>query len=141
MRRGTAAVALAAGAALAMGAAQPGSIGTPSGVYTTAQAAEGEQIYGERCVMCHGAQLQGTYEIPALTGKFAANWARKPVGGLYDYLGRAMPQFAPGSMTPDETAKVLAFLLKANGMPAGARPLPADSRALQRMTFLPMRAK
>ena len=131
-------------AAVAIGfiaAAGPDARGTASGVYTEAQATAGAQIYGERCVMCHGAQLEGTYEIPGLTGKFAANWSRKPLGALSDYIARAMPQSAPGSLAPEETAHVVAFLLKANGMPAGTRPLPADSAALQRIAFVPVRAR
>ena len=31
-------------------------------------------------------------EIPGLTGKFMANWAGRPVGDLFDYVSRAMPQ-------------------------------------------------
>jgi mono/diheme cytochrome c family protein len=139
--RGAAGLGAAAIGLIAVGAAQPGSLGTPAGVYTDAQAAAGAQVYGERCVMCHGAMLEGTYEIPALRGKFAANWSRKPVGALYDYIGRAMPQFAPGTLPPEENASVVAYLLKANGMPAGSRTLPANSAALQRITFVPVPAK
>jgi len=80
--------------------------------------------------MCHGRALGGTFETPGLTGKFLANWGKRPLGDLYDYVGRAMPQFAPGTLTPQDNARLLAFLLKANGMPAGPAPLPADSVAL-----------
>lgn len=115
--------------------------GTSAGVYSEAQAAEGARVYAIRCAMCHGANLYGTVETPGLTGKFLANWARRPVGDLYDYLGRAMPQPAPGSLTPADNARLVAFLLKANGAPAGRAPLPADRLALQRIVLEPTMAR
>ncbi len=108
----------------------------PAAFYTEAQAEQGAAIYGESCAMCHGAMLEGTFETPALTGKFVANWAGRPVGDLYDYLGRAMPQFAPGSLAGEDNARVLAYLLKANGYRAGQTALPADGAGLHR-TVLP----
>lgn len=141
MKRAPTALAALAIGFIAIAAAEPSALGTASGVYSEAQATAGAQIYGERCAMCHGARLEGTYEIPALTGKFAANWSRKPLGALSDYIGRAMPQPAPGSLTPEETAQVVAFVLKSNGMPAGTRPLPIESAAQQRIAFVPVRAQ
>jgi len=111
--------------------------GTLDGVYTAAQASEGGAVYAGQCAMCHGARLEGTVETPALTGKFLANWAGRPVGDLYDYLARAMPQMAPGTLRPEDNARLVAFILQANGAPAGNAALPADSRALGRLDFEP----
>lgn len=122
-------------AAAVSAAAAP--LSTRKGVYTEAQAEAGGQLYAERCAMCHGAMLEGTFETPALQGKFIANWSRAPLSDLYDYLGRAMPQFAPGSLTADENARLVAFLLKANALPAGNDPLPASSAALQAIRLEP----
>lgn len=119
-----------------LGSAAMARLPVTAAFYTEAQAAEGAAIYGERCAMCHGAMLEGTFETPALTGKFVANWAGRPVGDLYDYLGRAMPQFAPGSLSGEDNARVLAYLLKANGYQAGKAALPADGAGLHR-TVLP----
>jgi mono/diheme cytochrome c family protein len=127
------ALTLAAGAAATATAA--GKLPALRPLYSEAQAIEGSRVYAVRCAMCHGRQLEGTLEIPALTGKFVANWAGRPVGDLYDYVGRAMPQFAPGSLAPEENAKVLSYILKANGYRAGAVPLPADSKALAHMAL------
>jgi mono/diheme cytochrome c family protein len=110
---------------------------SPAPSYTAEQAEAGAQLYAQRCAMCHGRALEGTYETPGLTGKFIANWGRRPLSDLYDYLGRAMPQFAPGSLTHEENARLVAFLLKANGAPAGAAPLPADSAALRKLVLEP----
>ena len=104
--------------------------GTQSGVFTEAQAAEGAVVYGERCAMCHGKSAEGTWEVPPLKGKFLANWGKAPVVSLFDYLGHAMPQFAPGTLSPQDNVRLIAFLLKANGAPAGAKPLSEDRAGL-----------
>lgn len=113
------------------------SLTTASGVYSAAQAEEGSRLYSVRCAMCHGQMLEGTMETPALRGKFIANWARSPVGHLFDYVSEAMPQFAPGSLSPAENAAIVAFLLRENGMRAGNSPLSSDSEVLKTITFMP----
>ena len=118
-------------------AATPAPVSTRTGVYTQAQAADGAKLYAIRCAMCHGRQLEGSYEIPALQGRFIANWSRAPLTNLNDYIARAMPQFAPGSLKPDETAKIAAYLLKENGLPAGPQPLPSGGAAMARIMLEP----
>jgi mono/diheme cytochrome c family protein len=88
-----------------------------------------------RCAMCHGTRLEGTVETPELVGKFVANWGARPVSDLFDYVSRAMPQPAPGSLSPEDNAGVVAYLLQVNGAPEGNRPLPADPAALRRIEF------
>ena len=126
-------------AAVAAPGQQPGA-STTRGVYTEAQAAQGAELYKSACATCHGDTLVGTYEVPALTGRFVSNWSNGSVGTLFDYVSRAMPQMAPGSLSPEDNAKIVAYLLKANGMPAGAQPLPSDMTALNRIAFEPARA-
>ena len=118
-------------------AATPAPISTRTGVYTQAQGADGAKLYAIRCAMCHGRQLEGSYEIPALQGRFIANWSRAPLTNLNDYIARAMPQFAPGSLKPDETAKIVAYLLKENGLPEGSQPLPSGGAAMARIMLEP----
>lgn len=108
-----------------------------SGVYTAAEASAGATLYAARCAMCHGSRLEGTFEIPALKGKFVANWARAPLGDLFDYVSNAMPQSAPGSLSPDDNAKIVAFLLQQNDLPSGPTALPADSTKLRTVIFPP----
>ena len=126
--------ALGGGSALG-GAAQAARVKRPRPLFTAQQADEGRMVYAQRCAMCHGPALEGTFETPALTGRFVANWAGRPAGDLYAYLGRAMPQFAPGSLSPQDDARLVAYLLSANGYPAGATPLPADDTALKGMVL------
>lgn len=129
-----------AGAMALCGAAVPVSAGTASGVYTEAQAAQGATIFAERCAMCHGKQAEGTWEVPALKGKFMGNWGKESVAALSDYLARAMPQFAPGTLEPADNVKLVAFLLKTNGHPAGAKPLSEDHAALAAIRIDPIPA-
>jgi mono/diheme cytochrome c family protein len=138
MRRALAFAAVAAMIPL-VAAVSPPSPGSRMGVYTTEQADQGSRLYAIRCAMCHGTRLEGTVEVPGLTGKFVANWGGRPLGDLYDYLGRAMPQSAPGTLQPRDNASLIAFLLKANGAPSSAKVLPADRAALHRITFDPAR--
>lgn len=115
---------------------QPGA-STARGAYTAAQAAEGATLYKAACAACHGESLAGTFEIPPLTGIFVARWSTGSVGALFDYVSHAMPQMAPGSLSADDNAKIVAYLLQANGMPAGAKPLPSDPAALKGIAFEP----
>lgn len=125
-------------AVLALATAGRAAAPAPAVPYTTEQAAAGGQVYQQRCAMCHGRQLEGSFEVPALTGRFVANWAGRPVGDLSAYLGRAMPQFAPGTLAPDDTMRLVAFILQANGYPAGPQALP--TAAVQQARIVPPRA-
>jgi hypothetical protein len=40
---------------------------------------------------------------------------------------------APGSLSPEDNARITAFLLRENGYPAGAKPLPSDVAGPRRM--------
>lgn len=120
---------------LLVGAATRPQLTTANAVYTVEQAHRGGEIYARSCAMCHGADLAGTYEISPLKGRFLANWNHAPVGRLYDYVSRAMPQMAPGSLSPDQNVAVVAYLLQQNGMPAGPKPLPHDGKALDAITI------
>jgi mono/diheme cytochrome c family protein len=116
--------------ATAAAAAAPG---TSAGVYTTAQAASGAAVYAQRCAMCHGKTGDGNWEVPPLTGRFMANWGTSSMAALSDYIGRAMPQFAPGTLGAKDRTDLLAYLLQINGQPSGPRPLPEDGAPLAAM--------
>lgn len=122
----TAAMALA-GAALAQDAGKS----VWQGVFTTEQAERGAGVYAQRCGACHGAALNGTGEAPALIGgEFVSHWDTMTLGDLYDRVRTTMPQNDPQSLSREEYADVLAFLLKNNGFPAGQKPLDRRSEVL-----------
>ena len=103
------------------------------GVYTDLQADRGEREYGRTCSHCHGLSLEGdgSAEIPTLVSDpFMRHWRGRNVQSLFDTLMRSMPADDRGSMTPRMTADMVAYLLRANGAPAGETPLPQDREAL-----------
>lgn len=124
-------------AAVAAPGQQP-ALTTARGVYSAAQASEGETLYKGACASCHGENLMGTFEVPTLTGRFVGNWSNGSVGALFTYVSDAMPQMAPGTLSPEDNAKIVAYLLKANGMPEGPQSLPSDRAALDRIAFVPV---
>jgi cytochrome c len=103
----------------------PDGRGLPPGRGT---AGEGAAIYAQKCASCHGKNGEGaTFDrlVATDSGKnfdFAIN-AKLPraVGNywpyattLYDYTYRAMPFMQPGSLTPDETYALVAYILALN---------------------------
>ena len=121
--------------------AAQGSAATKSawtGVYTDAQADRCEREYGRTCSHCHGLSLEGdgSREIPALVlDSFMRHWRGRPVQALFDTLMRSMPADDRGSMTPRMTADMIAYLLRANGAPAGDVQLPPEREALAALIF------
>jgi len=103
----------------------PDGRGLPDGKGTVA---EGAKIYAAKCQSCHGANgIGGSAErlVDRESGKnwdFATNAKLvKTVGNywpyattLYDYTNRAMPFMQPGTLTPDETYSLVAYILALN---------------------------
>ena len=101
------------------------------GVYTSDQAKRGEALYKEQCSACHGDNLEGSGPMPPLAGKdFLANWTGKTLGDLYEKTQTTMPATAPGTLTPDQTADIVAFLLSKDNFPTGAAALVGKTEPL-----------
>jgi len=118
----------AAGAAAAPAAA-PGAApaAAGAGLFAAAQLPRGQMVYSENCAACHGATLAGDVG-PALAGaRFVTRWKDKSVADVFDKIKTSMPASAPGSLSPQQTADVVAFMLNANKYPAGATELTADA--------------
>jgi len=124
-------LAVAVLAALASGV----QAGTLNGVYTDIQAERGAVQYRQHCARCHGAGLAGTFETPPLIGRFIPYWQGTSLDVLADYINTAMPLDRPGSLGRAANADILAFILKTNGFPAGAKELSADSDAQKAIQF------
>ena len=118
----------------------PNGAGLPAGSGTPEQ---GATVYAASCASCHGANGEGKpplypqlvggpkgnfdfasdFKIPRTIGNY---WPYAPT--LYDYIRRAMPLTAPGTLTADQTYAVTAYLLNREGLvPAGTA---LDARAL-----------
>ena len=108
------------------------------GIYTEKQADRGERLYRSECVSCHGDQLTGkeSENSPALTGKtFEDQWNGRTVGDLFRKILRKMPQDDPGRLTPQESADLVAFLLRFNKFPSGKTELPPENELLAVIHF------
>lgn len=104
-------------------AATPTLRSTRAGVYTADQAVKGREVFLGACTGCH---------TPAAhTGAVFAKWAGRPLSEYYGYVSHLMPKAAPGTLSEDEYVWVIAYLLKVNGMPAGAEELSADETLLK----------
>lgn len=111
-------------------------------------ALEGETLYETRCAMCHGetgkegpaSRLRGSdgffswsdplrilridkYPLQVLS--VGAQWPYATT--LFDYIRRAMPHFAPKSLTDDEVYAVTAYVLFVNDLVEKNQKMDAQS--------------
>ena len=113
-----------------------------AGAYSEKQAARGEKLYGGNCAVCHGPQLAGGDRAPAVAGPaFAARWQGKPLVELLDYVYLQMPLHGPGGLSRQQSADIVAFLLKKGGAAAGAADLNGGSAAPATRTTEPLKAR
>ena len=133
---GAVAMALAiCGADIAVAARQARSVW--DGVYTAEQAQRGATLYQQSCAECHGPDLAGGEMSPGLVGgEFVWNWNGLSVGDLFERLRVSMPLGVPGSVSRQEKADILAFVLEANDFPAGDTDLANRTGMLAGINFL-----
>ena|SRR5688572_13022710 len=104
-----------------------------SGVYTDEQSGAGEKIYFARCSSCHGDDLGGREQAPALAGTtFLDAWHGKDLLRLLDRI-MTMPPGDPVSSA--QAVNLLAFLLRSSEMPSGSTRLPTERLALTQIMF------
>ena len=107
-----------------------------NGVFTRAQAGRGERLYASYCANCHAADLSGGDLAPALAGEqFASNWNGLPLRDLLERIKTTMPQDSPDSLSGQQYADILAFMLQTAGLPPGQSELPPDAAALEKIKY------
>ena len=107
------------------------------GVYTEAQAGRGEGMYAQYCAACHGQDLTGGEMAPGLTGgEFAANWNDLTIGDLFERIRVSMPQNAPGTLSRQQDADILSFILRKSNFPVGQTEMPTQTEMLKTIKFL-----
>ena len=80
-----------------------------SGVFSDIQARRGERVASVSCSGCHGPDLEGGDSGPKLVGPtFLTSWREKTVGDLFVFVKTEMPADAPDSLSPQDTANVIA---------------------------------
>jgi cytochrome c5 len=107
--------------------------------YNEPQAARGALVYEQYCTSCHGAQLQGNPAAPLVGAPFQSRWmdGQHTLDDLFYIVRTQMPYNAPASLSKQQYIDVLAFVLKANGFPAGGAELPPQSGGLRSMMLAP----
>src|SRR5215475_11337411 len=100
----------------------PDGRGLPNG---SGNAARGAKVYAETCAACHGDRLEGNPakgiggdKLIGGRGSLATKTPTKTVESywpyattLFDYVKRAMPFAAPGSLKDDEVYALVAYIL------------------------------
>jgi cytochrome c len=84
----------------------------------------GARLFNEKCVACHGENQEGSAQAPALVGgkgtltslhpKMTAGSYWPFATTIFDYIRRAMPRYAEGSLKVDEVYSLTAFILFRN---------------------------
>ena len=116
--------------------AQPPTKSVWEGVYTEEQAKRGGPMYSEFCASCHGPELMGGEMAPPLaTGDFLSGWDGLTLGDLFERMRISMPQNAPGSLSGQQNADILSFILSANKFPTGTSELSNQAMVLKTIKF------
>jgi len=104
------------------------SAGQPPATYTAEQAQAGKATYEEVCAGCHRSDLKGEQDAkPLAGGTFLNSWRGKTSDDLFNYISRAMPPGTPGMAGDEGNLTIVAYLLQANNVAAGAVPLDYES--------------
>jgi S-disulfanyl-L-cysteine oxidoreductase SoxD len=101
------------------------------GVYTAAQAMRGQQLYEQRCAMCHGNALDGGSAPPLAGSVFLRAWSGRSLWELASKIRNTMPADDPGKLTPTQSTDLVAFLLQTGKFPVGRSELPNDEAGLK----------
>jgi S-disulfanyl-L-cysteine oxidoreductase SoxD len=87
-------------------------------------AAQGREVYLEKCAACHGVSGEGVTGAPALVGGSVSStpplltvgsyWPHAST--LFDYVRRAMPPTSPKSLSNTEVYQLTAYILHLHGV-------------------------
>ena len=127
-----AAAALVGAATIAVSelAAAPQAKSVWDGVYTEQQAARGAITFSASCARCHSSEPNGGEEGRRLAGDhFWQSFRESTVDHLLDFVSKNMPNGAGGTLSANNYADVVAYILSRNGLPAGSAELTKDSAA------------
>ena len=102
--------------------------------YSAAQAERGHRVYLDHCVLCHGVNLSDAqFGAPLRGAYFQSRWHGRSAAELMLLTQATMPSEKPMSLSGQDYADVIAYVLQANDVAARANDLPADPEVLQEM--------
>ena len=108
------------------------STAAAAGWYTEKQAEEGKGEYVERCGRCHGVNFVPDDFATGLTGAaFEWRWKNRTVFDLFETTRNTMPPGEEGTLGPEMTLRIVAYILKSNGFKAGPKELTPDPELLR----------
>jgi len=99
----------------------------PPPVFNASQAASGTSVYAASCASCHMADLAGRNEAPQLAGNnFMNTWRNRSTKDLFEFIQSTMPPTGE-NLSAAQYLAVTAYILQANGAPAGEAALTATT--------------
>ena len=113
------------------------------GVYTDAQAAQGQKFYDAACGDCHGEHLEGDpgQGFPGVAGPgFMVEWDGQTMADLVRHI-HTRPNDNRSDMDPITAVEMAAFILKQNGVPSGKTPLSTDTKEEAKILFTETKPK
>jgi quinoprotein glucose dehydrogenase len=104
------------------------------GAYTKDQAERGRKLYRGQCASCHGETLSGGESAPPLAGgEFLSSWNGLTVGDLFERIRVTMPQDDPGTLSRQENADIISYILSVNKFPSGKTELQQKTEQLKQI--------
>ena len=111
----------------------PDGTGLPPGAGSVE---DGRTVYARECRACHGEKGQGgpNDRLVGGVGSLTSDAPVKTIGSywpyattVFDYIRRAMPYTAPGSLSADDVYALTAYLLHENGIVGEDAVMDADA--------------
>ena len=102
-------------------------------VYSQEQSKRGRASYDGKCASCHGSMDSVTPDMAPLLNDsgFQNLWRDRSLAQLFERIRETMPQDNPNTLSPEETAALVAYILSGNQLPAGQTALPTDLEILK----------
>jgi alcohol dehydrogenase (cytochrome c) len=94
--------------------------------FTAAQATRGEDLFSHKCVKCHAIADQSGESL-------RSKWGKSTLAQWFSLISVGMPGDAPGSLSKDDYAAIMAYLLSQSGYEPGSVQLPADIQRLEKL--------
>ena len=103
-----------------------------STTFSDAQADRGRDTFRAACTECH-------YSSEFSDAQFKFKWSRRSAGNLYQLIQTSMPETAPGSLQPEETVALVAYIMRLNGFAPGEGDLSPDREVLDGISLASIR--
>jgi cytochrome c5 len=115
-------------------AAAPAPAGGGEAFFSMAQVNSGRNQFRSMCTECHTAAEFGD-------ATFQTKWSRRSVGDLYEFILTAMPDDAPGILTPDQAVDLTTYMLEMNGFETGSATMEPNQEELDAISLAPIRSQ